>query len=184
MTNSRDLTWMRWRIQSVLLISESTKMAYLLALAEALQISRVFTCRQHSIIDSMEGLCMPFWRLVYPSRYSYMMVRSGRPAPVLSMIANEVLDFINTNHGHRILQCNPVILKPVKLEEYANAIQIKGSALDNCFGFIDGTVRPISQSPDQEKINASSMTGTNVCMHWSFSLLRRQMAWLPICMDL
>ena len=29
-------------------------------LAEAVQISGVFTCRQRSIIDSMEGLCMPF----------------------------------------------------------------------------------------------------------------------------
>ena len=113
-------------------------------LAEAVQISGVFTCRQRSIIDSMEGLCMPFWRLVYPCRYSYMMARFGRPVPVLSMITNEVLDFIYTNHSHRILQWNPAILQPVKLEKYANAVQIKGGALDNCFGFIDGTVRPIS----------------------------------------
>ena len=113
-------------------------------LAEAVQISGVFTCRQRSIIDSMEGLCMPFWRLAYPCRYSYMMARFGRPAPVLSMITNEVLDFIYTNHSHRILQWNPAILQPVKLEKYANAVQIKGGALNNCFGFIDGTVRPIS----------------------------------------
>ena len=64
------------------------------ALAEALQISGVFRCRQGSIIDSMEGLCMLLWRLGYPSRYSYMMARFGRPAPVLGMITNEVLDFI------------------------------------------------------------------------------------------
>ena len=30
------------------------------ALAKALQISGVLTCRQRSIIDSMEGLCMHF----------------------------------------------------------------------------------------------------------------------------
>ena len=81
-------------------------------------------------------------RLAYPCRYLDIMARFGRPAPVLSMRTNEVLDFIYTNHSHRILQGNPAILQPVKLEENANAIQIKGGALDNCFGFIDGTVRP------------------------------------------
>ena len=95
---------------------------------------------------------MLLWRLGYPSRYSYMMARFGRPAPVLSMITNEVLDFIYTNHSHRILQQNPAILQPVKLEEYANAIQIKGGALDNCFGFIDGTVRPISRPGKNQRI--------------------------------
>ena len=29
------------------------------------------------------------------------------------------------------------------LEEYTAAISAKGSPLDHCFGFIDGTVRPI-----------------------------------------
>ena len=122
------------------------------ALAEALQISGVFRCRQHSIIDSMEGLCMLLWRFAYPCRYSYIMASFGRPAPVLSMITNEVLDFIYINHSHRIFQWNPAILQPVKLEEYANAIQIKGGALDNCFGFIDGTVRLISRPGENKRI--------------------------------
>ena len=81
-----------------------------------------------------------------------MMASFGRHAPVLSMITNEVLDFIYTNHSHRILQWHPAILKPVKLEEYANAIQIKGGALYNCFGFIDGTVRPISRPGKNQRI--------------------------------
>ena len=46
----------------------------------------------------------------------------------------------------------PAILQPVKLEEYANAIQIKGGALDNCFGFIDCTVRPISRPGKNQRI--------------------------------
>ena len=81
-----------------------------------------------------------------------MMALFGRPAPVLSVITNEVLEFIYTNHSYRILQWNPAILQPVKLEEYANATQIKGGALDNCFGFIDGTVRPISQPRENQRI--------------------------------
>ena len=80
------------------------------------------------------------------------MASFGRPAPVVSMITNEVLDFIYINHSHRIFQWNPAILQPVKLEEYANGIQVKGGALDNCFGFIDGTVRPISRPGKNQRI--------------------------------
>ena len=36
-----------------------------------------------------------------------------------------------------------MLLDPVMLEEYANVMNIKGSPLENCFGFINGTVRPI-----------------------------------------
>ena len=100
----------------------------------------------------MEGLCKLRWRLAYSCGYSHMMARFGRQAPVLSVITNELLEFIYTNHSYRILQWNPAILQPVKLEEYANATQIKGGALDNCFGFIDGTVRPISRPGENQRI--------------------------------
>ena len=35
-----------------------------------------------------------------------------------------------------------MILKPHSKEIYSNAITAKGFPLDNCFGFIDGTVGP------------------------------------------
>ena len=122
------------------------------ALAEALQIPDVFKCRQRSISDGMEGLCMLLRRLAYPCRYSDMIARFGRPTPVLSMITNEVIDYIYNNHSHRITQWNPTILQPAQLQEYANAIHVKGAALDNCFGFIDGTVRPISRPGEHQRI--------------------------------
>ena len=34
-------------------------------------------------------------------------------------------------------------MSPENLQLYANAIHNKGAALDNCWGFVDGTVRPI-----------------------------------------
>ena len=36
------------------------------------------------------------------------------------------------------------------MEQCADAIQERGAALENCFGFIEGTVRPISR-PDENK---------------------------------
>jgi len=40
------------------------------------------------------------------------------------------------------------ILSPPLLQEYADTIHAKGVPLENCSGFIDGTVRPIAR-PDQ-----------------------------------
>ena len=72
-----------------------------------------------------------------------MIARFGRPVPVLSMVSNQVLDYVYDLHSHRVLNWNQTLLNPLALQEYCNAISAKGAALDNCFGFIDGTVRPI-----------------------------------------
>jgi hypothetical protein len=60
------------------------------------------------------------------------------------MIHNEVVDFIYNEHGHLVTRWNQhSILSARKLQKYADAIHAKGAALENCFGFVDGTVRPI-----------------------------------------
>ena len=38
------------------------------------------------------------------------------------------------------------------LQEYADVIHAEGAALNNCFGFIDGTVRPISRPGQHQRI--------------------------------
>ncbi|KAK3722869.1 hypothetical protein QZH41_020457 [Actinostola sp. cb2023] len=35
---------------------------------------------------------------------------------------------------------------------YADAISAKGAPFDNCFGFVDGTVRPISKPSDRQRV--------------------------------
>jgi hypothetical protein len=121
-------------------------------LAEALGIPDVFKCEQRSICDGMEGLCMLLRRFAYPCRYSDLIPRFGRPVPVISMITNEVLHFIYDNHHHRITDWNAILMSPASLQQYINAVFRKGSALDNCFGFIDGTVRPICRPGEHQRI--------------------------------
>ena len=121
-------------------------------LAEALDIPATFKCQQRTVCDGMEGLCMLLKRLACPCRYSDMISRFGRPVPELCMITNRVMDFVYGTHGHRITQWNPAILNPRLLEQYAAAIEGKGAALHNCFGFVDGTVRPISKPGEQQRI--------------------------------
>jgi len=121
-------------------------------LAAALQIPNQFVCHQRSVADGMEGLCMLRRRLSYPCRYSDMIARFGRPVPVMSMVTNTVLDYIFTTHSHRILQWNQAILQLAKLQIYADAVSLTGAALNNCFGFIDGTVRPICRPGEHQHV--------------------------------
>ena len=98
-------------------------------LAEALQIPDSFTCSQRSVVSGMEGLCILLRRLAYPCRYSDIIPRFGLPVPVLSMVCNDVLDFVYETHGHRITQWNPTVLSPADLQIYSDAVAAKGAAL-------------------------------------------------------
>ena len=94
-------------------------------------------------VISNEGLCMLWKRLCYPCRYSDMVHLFTKPVPVLCRITNEVLDYIYQVHSHCILQWNRQLLSQANLERFAEVVHQKGSPLDNCCGFVDGTVRPI-----------------------------------------
>ena len=56
------------------------------------------------------------------------------------MITNTVLDYIYDLHRHRITHWNNAVMSPSQLQVYADAISECGAPLENCFGFIDGTV--------------------------------------------
>ena len=47
---------------------------------------------------------------------------------------------------------NDAILHPAALQAYADSIHRKGAALENCFGFIDGTVRPIARPGKDQRV--------------------------------
>ena len=50
----------------------------------------------------------------------------------------------NTHHHH--LEClEQPFLSPENLSRYADSIHARGAPLQNCFGFIDGTVRKIAR---------------------------------------
>ena len=124
-------------------------------LANVLQLPINIHCPQRTICDRIEGLCM-LLRFSYPCRYSDMISRFGRPVPELCMITNEVMNNIFDTHSHRISQWNHDILSPPLLQEYAVAIHAKGAPLENCFGFIDGTVRPIAHPDQRQRIGYNS----------------------------
>ena len=98
-------------------------------------------------------------RLTYPCRYSDMIPRFGGPILVLIMVTNEVLG------GHKITEWNHAALSPALLQTYADAVYAKGAALNNCFGFIDGTVRPIARPGENQRVVYNGLKSSN---HWLF----------------
>ena len=58
----------------------------------------------------------------------------------MKLMDNHMLDYIYTQHHHRLQSWTQHFLQPVILQEYVNIIHEKGAPLENCFGFIDGTV--------------------------------------------
>ena len=109
-----------------------------------------FTFPQRSVADGIEGLSMVLKRTSFPCHYSDMIYRFGRPVPILSMVTNQVVDYIYQAHGHRLTQWNDLLLNPAALQRYADAIARKGAPLENCFGFVDGTVRPICRPNENQ----------------------------------
>ena len=93
--------------------------------------------------SGMEGLCVVLRRLAYPNRLKDIVPIFGRSETELSMIFNGTLEWLYTQHSDLLESFNLHWLSPDKLLEYTEAVEEKGAPLQNCWGFIDGTLRPM-----------------------------------------
>ena len=59
---------------------------------------------------------------------------------------------IHNTFGHKLQDMNQPWLAANKLQEYTDAVHLKGAALSNCWGFVDGTVRPCARPGEHQKI--------------------------------
>ena len=82
-------------------------------------------------------------RLSYPNRLGDLSEIFGRSISELSYTFNGILDFVDNAHSHLLTDLNQTWLSPANLQVFADAIHAGGAPLENCWGFIDGTVRPI-----------------------------------------
>ena len=68
------------------------------------------------------------------------------------MISNLVVNFIYENHKHCLEKLGEDPLSQLNLQLYADTIHAKGAPLNNCWGFIDGTVRPICRPQKMQTV--------------------------------
>ena len=103
-------------------------------------------------VDGIEALCVFLKRFAYPCRYSDMVPRFGRPVPQFSIISNYVMSSVYQDFHHLLADLNQPVFAPANLERFCQVIHDKGAALDNCWGFIDGTVRPICRPGENQRV--------------------------------
>ena len=110
-------------------------------LKEVLNLPEELTCYNGLTVDGTDGPCIFLKRFAYPCCYLDMIPRFARPVPQLCMTSNLVM--VYTHWNHLLTSLNQPWLSPDNLENFANATFQAGSALQNCFGFGDGMVRPV-----------------------------------------
>ena len=121
-------------------------------LVNVLQLPEALKCYNGTVVDPVEALCICLKRFAYPCRYADLIPRFGRPVPQLCMIANLVTDEIFNRFSHLLTNLDQPWLSPQNLQIFTEAIHNKGAALDNCWGFIDGTVRPICRPGRNQRV--------------------------------
>ena len=104
------------------------------------------------IVESTEALCICLKRFPYPCRYANLIPRFGRPVSQLSMVTKLVVNHIYDGFGNLLLNLDQPWLSPGNIQIFADAVRAKGTALDNCWGFVDGTVRPICRPKENQRI--------------------------------
>ena len=117
-------------------------------LKEALQVPETIVCQNGLLVDGMEATCILLKRFAYPIRFGDMVSKFGRAASPLSMICAYMTNLVYDLHNHRLRD----LQQPIHLEEFANAIHGAGSPLTNCWGFIDGSVRPICRPGKLQRV--------------------------------
>ena len=103
-------------------------------------------------VDWMEALYILLKRFAYPCRYLDMLPRFAKPVPQLCLASNHVINLIYDKWGHLLTSLEQLWLSPVDLLKFAQVIRERGGALQNCWGYVDGTVRPVSHPGKNERV--------------------------------
>ena len=113
-------------------------------LHEILDIPEEITLYNGTYVDGIEVLSILLKRFAYPCRYLDLVPRFARPIPQLCIVSNHMMNLFYSNWHHLLTNFRQPWLSPANLQQFADAIHQKGAPLDNYFGFVDGTVRPVS----------------------------------------
>ena len=116
-------------------------------LAVALNLPDIFRYPNGVLVEPMEA-CLK--RYTYLCRYVDFVPRFGTPVPQLCMITNLIIDYLLDRYVDLLQNLNQAWLSPQSFEVYA--IRNKGAVLDNCWGFIDGTVRSICRDKENQRM--------------------------------
>ena len=116
----------------------------ILRLAHALEMPAEIYGSNGIKTDAVTALCMLLRRLSYPNRHANCYLMFGWRPERMSRIVDSTLTFIYSRWRF-LLEWNLQLLSPIRLRQYADIIHRKGCPLENCWGFIDGSLFPIAR---------------------------------------
>jgi nuclease HARBI1 len=93
-------------------------------------------------VSRVEALCILLNRISCPSRLEVMETTFGKSFSVISRIVNSTTDLVLNSLGH-LLSISPTYVSEERVREWMEAVRSRGAPFKYCFGFLDGTVRPI-----------------------------------------
>jgi hypothetical protein len=120
-------------------------------LAGQLRLPDEFVLSNRIRVDRMVALCMTLRRLSYPTRLVDLEHFFGWPKSTISMIVNDTINHIYETFKGKITNLNQEWIVN-RMQLYADKIHRKGAPLTNCFGFVDGTVRPMCRPMNLQRI--------------------------------
>ena len=124
-------------------------------LKDVLNIPEEVTCSRRLAVSGTEALCVLLQRFSHPVKFDNMEARFGRPANQLRKIASAITNMVYNKHRHRLSSLQQEWLSPVNLQRYAEAIHAAGSPLDNCWGFVYGSLIQVAATPKARIYNGS-----------------------------
>jgi hypothetical protein len=101
--------------------------------------------------SACDALCMFLHRLAYPTRLCQSEYFFGRSKTAVSLFFNHVLEWIYERYKHLLEWDHHRLSQPV-LRRFAAVVHQKGAPLNDCIGFIDGTVREICKPGVNQKV--------------------------------
>ena len=70
-----------------------------------------------------------------------MIARFARPVPQPSIMSNETIHWLDSKGEFKLTDSNQQWLTPQNLTSFAYSIYQTGAALENVWGFVNGTLR-------------------------------------------
>ena len=125
---------------------------YIARLATQLSLPDVIRVSNGCVCSRVDALCIVLRRFAYPNRLCDLESFFGRPCSTLSLIINETVLQLWHLHRHRLTSLDLPWLQQHYLQQYADTIHTKGAPLQNCIGFVDGTVRPICRPTRHQRV--------------------------------
>ena len=121
-------------------------------LVEILDLPNEFICLNGTKAAGIEALSIFLRRHCYPCRYFDLVPIFGRAIEEMSLITTQFTKKNYDQWGHLVSTMNQPWLAPNKLKVFADAIHEKGAAVDNCWGFVDGSMEPVCRADRFQRV--------------------------------